>query len=57
MSDRDHADTVRQAVHALNQAIAKAADAGLEVTIDVHTLERVGHVSEPKIGVTVRRAV
>lgn len=57
MTDQDYAEAVRQAVHALNQAIAKAADAGLEVTIDVHMLQRIGCVPEPKIGVTVRRAV
>jgi hypothetical protein len=57
MTDREHANKIREAATALNAAISDAASAGLHVEISVHSRQAINYPPEPRVATTINRPV
>lgn len=57
MTDQQHADAIRAAVHVLNRAIGAATKAGLETRLTVHDITFTDGVAEPRIVAGVLRPI
>lgn len=58
MTDKEHASAIQAAVQALNEKIAKAHDAGLEVDISIEEITTISSpVRQPLILAVVKRLI